>query len=143
MLIRADQMDAFNDVAELGFIKRVTKTLQTDHGEAIVRLPDKELPVAIMQPEGVEELVRHGLARAKQYELEDEASLAAFILLMFETAPNFDEHPLLRRFLEDENVQIDARVDNLMDRATEQNWDVVRKNYNPEAWTAPLQAKVA
>jgi hypothetical protein len=63
-----------------------------------------------------------------------ESSLMAFVAIMFVAAPNFDQHPLIGRVLKDEAVAPDARINQLWERTTDQNWEAVAQNYDPSAW---------
>jgi hypothetical protein len=132
--ISNQQLAAFDDVAESLLIRKLATTLRERHGECLVRLPDAVRTVEQFDDNALRELVRNALARAKGHGLTFESSLASFVILMFETAPNFDEHPLLNRTLGDEDVAPDERINQLLDEATDQNWDAARERYDPAAW---------
>ncbi len=74
------------------------------------------------------------MARAKDHGLKLESSLASFVILMFEIAPNFDEHPVFKKYMNDSSVDPDDRVDRMLDQATDQDWDEARSRYDFVAW---------
>jgi hypothetical protein len=53
---------------------------------------------------------------------------------MFVTAPNFDDHPLLKRALLDNDTDPNSRLEKLIQDSTEQNWEAVRQAYDASAW---------
>ncbi|MGH9900505.1 MAG: hypothetical protein ACRD68_01560 [Pyrinomonadaceae bacterium] len=134
LTIREEQMRAFRPAADVVFAKRVATSVRANHGDASVRLPAGTFTVRRLPEETLRRLVRGGIARAREYELSHESALAAFVVLMFETAPNFDRHPVIRRILTDENVPPNSRVDRLLEEVTEQNWEAVKQSYDAGAW---------
>jgi hypothetical protein len=140
--IRPDQLEAFRPAAEESFVVRLVEHLRVEQADVLVKLPDGEVAVAQLPDELLREMVVNGLARGERYGLSLEYTLAAFVLVMFAMAPNFDEHPLIRLVLVDESVPPDSRLDELVTRTTEQNWEAVRENYSPAAWNLKPGAKV-
>ena len=122
--IRAEQLQAFQPLAEAAFVNRVVQHLREYHASVVERLPDDML----------RERVRYGLSRARQYGLSWESSLTAFVALMFEIAPNFDEHPRIQYVLRDERVPPNSRIDALQERVSEQDWEEAEQRYDEDAW---------
>ncbi|MDQ3684472.1 MAG: hypothetical protein M3430_02560 [Acidobacteriota bacterium] len=127
--IRPEQIEVFQPQAEVAFIERLMAHLRQEHASVVGRLPDDVL----------KDMVESGLTRARQYGLTWESNLTAFVALMFEVAPNFDEHPLIQRILTDENVPPDDRIDVLIERTTEQNWEAAKEGYDADAWFPELR----
>jgi hypothetical protein len=67
------------------------------------------------------------------------SSLKAFVVTMFVAAPNFDEHPIIQRILRDEKLEPEARLDALLERTSDQNWEAVEKNYSAGAWKVSVK----
>jgi non-ribosomal peptide synthetase component F len=135
--IRSEQMKAFQPVADANFVKRLVAQLRDEHAETAVVLSDRASTVEKLPDEVLRELVAAGIARARTYGLSHESALAAFVAIMFEAAPNFDRHPLIQRLLNDEKTPPDARIDLLLEEATEENWQAVKKSYDPRSWNPP------
>jgi hypothetical protein len=134
LTIRAEQMAAFQPVAERDFENRLMKFIRDHLNETEVRLTEGEVTVAQIPDETLAEMARNGVARARQYGLTWELTLVGFVILMFTEAPNFDSHPLIRRVLMDDSIEANQRLDRLDERITEQNWDAVEEAYDPAAW---------
>ena len=138
--IRPAQMQAFQAAADNTFVKKLAAHLREKHGDTGVRLPTETLLVFELPAETLATLIHTGIARARGYGFVSEADLAGFVAIMFETAPNFDDHPLLQRGLKDERVKLEERIDVLLQNATEANWDIVKEEYDPSAWQLKAEA---
>lgn len=139
--IRAEQIQVFQPVAETAFLNSLTEYLQQHHSQVAVQLGENLIVVAKIPIEQLKVLVENGIKRARTYGMTDESSLAAFVILMFVTAPNFDDHPLIQRLLTDEKVLANERIDTLWQHTTEQNWQVIKQNYNASAWQSLGESK--
>jgi len=134
LIIRPEQFEIFQPVAEAAFARRVVEHLRDEHADVIVRLPNEVALIKQLPDDRLHGMVSNAIARARGYGLDWEATVTAFVVLMFVAAPNFDEHPLIQRVLKDERADANSRVDQLWDRTSEENWDAVAKNYDPAAW---------
>ena len=134
LIIRPEQFEAFQPVAEAAFVRRIVELLREENGEAVVQLPNEIVLVRQLSDGRLYPIVRAGIARARKYGMDWESSITPFIVLMFVVAPNFDGHPLIQRILNDEKVDANSRVDELWERTSDDNWDAARKNYDPAAW---------
>ncbi len=132
--IRPEQMRVFQSVADASFLRRVAQHLRESYAESPVQLPGGATTVARLPEAILLEMVSHGVARARGYGMSYESSLAVFVVIMFTAAPNFDEHPLIRRILADRSIPPDARLDQALERISEQNWEAVKQNYAASAW---------
>ena len=132
--IRSEQMKAFGPAADSAFVRRVAGYLREKHADAGLQLSTGVSTIKEMPDDALHQIVRNGIARARAFGMSYQSDLAAFVVIMLEAAPNFDEHPLIRRILRDENVPPNSRIDRLMEQATEQNWEAVKASYDPAAW---------
>jgi hypothetical protein len=137
--IRADQFEAFKPVAEAAFVRRIAEHLRNHHSDAVVQFPNEVILIKQISEERLRSMAKDGIARARSYGIDWESAVTAFVALMFIVAPNFDKHPLIQRVLKDERVAANLRIDQLWERTTEENWEAVRKNYDPAAWVAVSQ----
>lgn len=142
LTIRADQIQAFNSLADAMFVDRVWQYLKEHHADTSIHLPEGESTVGNLADEMLKEFIRNGMTRARAYDLTHESALAAFIVLQFETAPNFDDHPLLHRALKDERGDPNLRIDRLMDQTSPENWQAVRERYDANAWLGTSQSQL-
>lgn len=80
------------------------------------------------------DMVRNGISRARRHGLRLESSLTAFVSLMFEISPTFDEHPEILRILEDNTVEPDKRIELLLTCVSGKSWEEAGQRYNEVAW---------
>ena len=132
--IRPEQSEAFQPVAEAAFVAEVVDYLRKTRPQEVVRLPGGPTTTAEIPDEILSSMVRDGIARARQYGITWRSTLAGFVSLMFISAPNFDDHPLLKRALLDNETDPNSRLDKLIQDSTEQNWEAVRQAYDASAW---------
>ena len=137
LTVRGEQMEVMQGVSEANFERRISTHLRQSYPASVVKLPDGgEFPVAELLEETLDRLVRASIGKARAYEMKQESSISAFAALMFDVAPNFDEHRLCTVLLGDEEKPPDARIDDILTVLTEKNYESIRKDYNPRAWTA-------
>ncbi len=134
MLIRSEQMTAFQQSAEDNFVRRIAEHLLAEYPKTIVTLPNEKSVVDELPEETLHSLIRNGIERARVHGLSFESSIAAFCTVMFEIAPNFDAHQLSQLFMQDEDTEPNARVDELLEHLTDKNWETIRSTYDAGAW---------
>ena len=134
MLISSEQMTTFQQSAEDNFVRRIAEHLREEYPKTIVILPDDKSAVDELSEERLHSLVRCGIERARIYGLSFESSIAAFCAVMFEVAPNFDAHQLSQLFMQDEDIEPNARIDELLEHLTDKNWETIRSTYDAGAW---------
>jgi len=138
--IRAEQMSVIEAVAQENFVRRIAVHLLAEYPKAVVNLPDDEKSTVDELPEEtLHDLIRVGIERARGHQLTHESAIAAFVAVMFEVAPNFDTHRLSQVLLNDEEIEPNARLDELLNVLNEKNWESIREDYDPKAWK-PEQA---
>ncbi|MEW6127923.1 MAG: hypothetical protein AB1757_12865 [Acidobacteriota bacterium] len=134
LTIRDEQMDAFQETAEAAFAKKIIEYLKENHGDEIVQIPDGKCKIAHLPETIFFDMVFKSLQRAKRFGFSYRSTLKTYVVLRFVVAPNFDEHPIIKRILTDENIPADDRIDQLWERTSEQNWEAAEQNYDTDAW---------
>ena len=124
LTIRPHQFAILSEAGDRRFIPRAARYLSLRYAALVEDLPD----------EVVHDMVRGGVARARQYGIQHESALIAFLELMFAIAPNFDEHAAIAAMLTDPKVPADERIDRLVSRTTFETWMDVCRDYDPFAW---------
>jgi hypothetical protein len=132
----------FQPDAEEAFVGRVMDYLKEKHADATVQMPLEKCAVADLGDEIFREMVRGGIARARNHGIEWKSTLLSFVVLLFIVAPNFDRHPKARKFFSETETIDDAALENLMDEMTDEDWEAIEKRYDPQAWTLPVQEGV-
>lgn len=82
--------------------------------------------------------VAYGISRARRYGFVRGYAMAAFISLMIQVAPHFDEHTEVRRALRDFNRPADKRMRRLLRNHTDRDWNTVRRQCDPD-WPEDLE----
>jgi hypothetical protein len=122
--IRAEQMGVFEEEVQRRFLLHVVDHLRQHYAASVHAVSDERL----------EQRVRSGIARARRYGLTWESSIAAFVTLMFVIAPNFDEHPAMRKALTDRRTPPDDRIELMMMNTSDDDWSQAAANADPRAW---------
>jgi hypothetical protein len=140
LTVRKEQMDVMAAVAEVNFERKIAEHLRASYADSIVKLPDGgEFPIRDLLENTLSELIRVGISKARRYEVTNQSSTAAFVALMFDVAPNFDEHRVCGVLLGDEDKAPNDRVDELLTVLTEKHWDSIRKDYDSNAWIEKVE----
>ena len=132
--VRPEQFTVLQQYAETEFVHRLAAYVREKHADVIVQLPQGPLSVKEIPEDTLRLMVRQGITRGRKYGVTWESALSAFVTLMFVTAPNYDEHPAVRRVLRDEGIASNSRVNQLWNQVTEQEWETIRKDYAVSAW---------
>lgn len=127
-------MTVIQTVTEENFIRRIAAHIREEYAKSVVKLPDSELAVEELPEDTLHLMVRGAVEKARSYGLTFESSIAAFAAVMFEVAPNFDEHRLCQVLLDDEEIEPDLRLDEMLGVLTQKNWDSIRESYDANAW---------
>jgi hypothetical protein len=134
MRIRSEQMDAFRQQADEVFINGIEEHLLEEAAETIVRLPLHTCTIEEVPSDILRQMIQNGINRARNYGLTWESTLFGFVWLMFDVAPNFDNHPLIRRILASDIQPEDRRIDLLWEQISDENWKATEDGYDPNAW---------
>ncbi len=124
LVIRKQQMQAFI-AANRGELADVVRTaIRKSNEERVNVYEDKELDA----------MLTIGIARAKSHGLTGAEDIAAFVAVMFEIAPRFDEQIEIRQVLEDANFPADLRFEQLFMRVPDDAWIEASKKYDDSFW---------
>lgn len=122
--IRKEQMDVFQQQAEINFVDYVVKLLRNNYAEVVKDVPEDKLY----------KRVEYGIQRAREYGLTWKNNLSTFVTLMFVIAPDFDRSPAFRRHLTAESVPPNERMDVLLGEITEADWRNARQGPALTKW---------
>lgn len=124
--LKAQQLAQCSDAIDRDLVKVIYWHLRNHHSRSVQFLDKPTL----------EDRIQHAIRRARRYSLGTISDLAGFTALMFELAPNFDEHPSFRRVLQDPAVPPEAKMRKLSQVITDREWDEAVQLYDREFWTA-------
>ena len=126
--IRQEQIEAMLMHNEEKFIDFVVKHVKQE-------CPDN---VRGIDPVSFREMVTNGLARARSYDLEKPQDLTAFVAIMFDISPNFDEQPNIQQALRDQSIPIEQRFNAMIERVPDKTWEEAEANKNYDVWFPEL-----
>lgn len=130
MKIKSGQLDQFLQHDEEAFVDMIiNEFLKVNMPELV-----EDIPI-----DGLQEMVSNGLAKARSYGFYNDGDLIAFIAVMFETAPNFDEQPEIQKALTDTSIPIEQRFDSIFTQAPGEAWEQAEANYDSDAWFPELK----
>jgi len=80
------------------------------------------------------DMIRAGIERARSHELSRAEDIAAFVAVMFEIAPNFDEQSQINDLLNHPKMTPTFRFYQTFEGVPETAWEEAERNYNVEIW---------
>jgi len=95
-------------------------------------------PVQFLGRDELEARVQVAIQCARRYGLGTISDLAGYTALMFELAPNFDEHPSFKRVLEDRTVPNETKMRRLSQVISDAEWNEVAASYDRHYWAKAL-----
>ena len=117
-------LEALRPQAEADFAYRIAKHMRKMGTPGVQGLPEKILIKRI----------RLGILRAHGYGIARESTIAAFVALMFQFAPNFDEYPKFTQVLTTKRIPPDDRIDELVLEASDEDRQEVRRKADLSLW---------
>ncbi len=123
-VLKTAQIQHFIAADENELVDVIAKSIRLANGTRVAGYNDEELG----------SMVRIGISRARSRGLNRAEDLAAFIAVMFEVAPRFDEQPEIDAVLKDELISPEARFYQLFERVPDTAWIAAQKNYDDSFW---------
>jgi hypothetical protein len=123
-VLKTAQIQHFIAADESELVDVISESIRLANGTRVAGYNDKELA----------SMVKIGIARARTYGLTRAEGIAAFVAVMFEIAPRFDEQPEINEVLKDERFSPEVRLSQLFDRVTDEAWIEAQKKYEDSFW---------
>ncbi len=129
LVIRQQQIDALIKGSDDEFVEFLVAHVKEEHPDLKSEYDDETLRV----------MVEGGIERAESHELTTAEDITAFVSIMFEIAPNFDEQSQIKAVLDDKKIPPEERLDKLWSPlVSEEAWEEAENNYNEDAWFSEL-----
>ncbi len=129
--LREPQLRQCGEAIDRDLVKVIYWHLRNHHAKSVQFL---ERPV-------LEERIYFSIQKARRYALGTVSDLAGFTALMFELAPNFDDHPSFRVILEDAKIPPEAKMRRLSQVITDREWKEAALNYDRKFWVKAQRAR--
>ncbi len=122
--VRKEQIQRFIAKDDSEVVKLIVQTIRDANPERVSIYDDKKM----------EEMVKIGIERAEFHDLEQVEDIAAFVAIMFEVAPNFDEQEEIMNVFADTNYTASENLANLWKRTSDEAWEEAEKSYKANIW---------
>lgn len=122
--LRSQHIEALKPQVRRAFAFEVVKFLEKKFPQFVQGLPGTVL----------EKRVLAGLKRAEGYGFGRNSTLAAFVGIMLDLGPRFDEQPAIRATLRDRSVPQEDRWNLLFTRVSDEDWEQAGRLSGPKAW---------
>ena len=90
--------------------------------------------VAVHSDETLDGMIRIGVEHARSRGFTMAPDIAAFVAIMFEISPDFDQEEQINAFLKDETFSGSMKLEQLLGRIQEDTWVKAEEMYDPKAW---------
>lgn len=124
LIIREEQIQHFIAVDEAQLVQVVCRAIREANPERVADYDDKKLG----------KMIKIGIGRAKSHELTKGQDIAAFVAVMFEIAPKFDEQEEIKTVLGDTMFPPDERFYQLFERVSDDAWLEAETLYEDTFW---------
>ncbi len=124
LIIRKEQIQHLIAADDGQLVKVIRQAIRQANTERVYSWEDQEL----------ENMVKIGIDRAKSHGLDAAEDIAAFVAVMFEIAPRFDEQDEIRQVLDDQMFTPDVRFYQLFERVSNEAWSEAEMLYEESFW---------
>lgn len=124
LIIREEQIQHFIAADEEQLVEAISQSIRETNPERVADYDDKKLG----------KMVKIGIERAKSHELTRGQDIAAFVAVMFEIAPKFDEQEEIKTVLSDTIFPADERFYQLFERVSDDAWLEAETLYEDTFW---------
>lgn len=122
------QLEQCGRAIEADLVKVIQWHLRGHHSRVVQHLSREQL----------EKRIEVAVMRARRYGFQSVSDLAGFAALMFELAPNFDEHPSFKRVLTDRDTVPEMKLRRLSQTISESDWKEALELFDREFWPRSL-----
>lgn len=122
--LEREQLNQCSKAIEEDLVRVIYWHLRNHHAKVVQHLERYDL----------EERVNVTIARGRGYGFQTIADLAGYSALMFELAPNFDEHPSFRKILADRELLPELKLRRLSQQISETDWREALARYDKSFW---------
>jgi len=124
LIIREEQIQHFIAVDDEQLVEVVGRAVREAKPERVADYDDKKL----------EKMVKIGVERAKAHDLKRAEVITAFVAVMFEISPRFDEQAEIRQALDNTIFPPDERFYQLFERVSDDAWLEAERLYEDTFW---------
>jgi hypothetical protein len=124
LIIRKEQIQHFIAETDAELVGLIAGIMRTANPERVAGYSDETL----------EAMVKTGVERARAHDFERAEDIAAYVAVMFEISPVFDENAEVKAILDDENFTVEERFKQLWGRTSDELWQELENKYDARVW---------
>ena len=125
LVIRNEQKDTLIKGTDGEWVDFLVSQVKTEDPELQNEYSDDDLRL----------MVKSGIRRSEGYGITGAKDQSAFVSIMFNVAPNFDDQPEIRAVLDNERFPAPQRMENLWSPAVPDTvWDKAKEARDERAW---------
>lgn len=124
LIIRKEQIQHFIAETDAELVELIAGIIRTSNQDRVADYGDETLAA----------MVRNGIERARTHDFERAEDIAAFVAVMFEISPAFDENREIKAILEDANFTVEERFKQLWGRTSDDVWNELESKYDARIW---------
>lgn len=125
LVIRQEQIDTLIKGSDEEFVEFLVAHVKEEFPDKTSEREDETLRI----------MVKGGIKRSESHDLTRAEDIAAFISIMFEVAPNFDEQSQIKAVLDDAMYPPEDRIERLWSPiVNDEAWEEAENKHNENAW---------
>jgi hypothetical protein len=129
--LKSHQLRLCGEAIDRDLVKVIYWHLRNHHAKS-VQFIDKSV---------LEGRIKFAIRKARAYSLGTVSDLAGFAALMFELAPNFDDHPSFRSVLMDASIPPEIKMRRLSQVITDREWHEAARLFDRNFWANVKKAR--
>jgi exoribonuclease R len=124
LIIRTEQIQHFIAKNDSELVKLIAEIMRSANNERIADYTNETL----------EAMISLGIERARTHKFDRAQDIAAFVAVMFEISPTFDENEEIKAVLDETDFPIEDRFEQLWERVPDETWKKIENEYDAKIW---------
>jgi hypothetical protein len=124
LTIRAEQIQHFIVKDDSELVKLIAEIIRTANPERVADYAD----------ETIRSMVQIGVERARTHNLDRAEDIAAFVGVMFEISPTFDENEEIKTILDNADFLVEERFEQIWEVTPDKTWKELEDKYDAKVW---------
>ena len=124
LTIRAEQIQHFIVKDDSELVKLIAEIIRTANPERVADYAD----------ETIRSMVQIGVERARTHNFDRAEDIAAFVGVMFEISPTFDENEEIKTILDNADFLVEERFEQIWEVTPDKTWKELEDKYDAKVW---------
>jgi hypothetical protein len=124
LTIRTEQIQHFIVKDDSELVNLIAEIIRTTNPERVADYADETL----------HSMVQIGIERARTHDFNRAEDIAAFVGVMFEISPNFDENEEVKTILDNADSPVEERFEQLWEVTSDKTWKELEDKYDAKVW---------